>query len=484
MGKAEEHVRVLRVVLVSPGDVADERVVARSVVDELNRTVAADRGCRLSLWRWETDARPGVHLEGPQGLIDELMDIQDADVVVGVFWKRFGTPTGDAESGTEHELRRAWAAWEERGRPEVMIYFCTRAYSPKTSDETTQWGRVLEFQRELPKQQLSWRYAKVKQFAALLREHLTRLLLTGVPASESRCDGAAGRGVRFNLPVLAAAFIGREAELVALDDALGIADRALITQAITGLGGVGKSQLAARYVQQRADAYDVVAWIRAEDGGTADLAQLAAKLGVPVEGLSPRERGQRALEWLSDSRQRWLLVLDNVASAEQLEGLRPRGGSGRVLVTSRDRALRQFGPVLSVDVFDEDTATAYLIERAGRAGEDRAARRLAKALGCLPLALSHAAAYCHSGTSFEDYLALLGELPVRELFTTHPEVFMSRRSRRRGRRRFRRQAQLRRWPKMCWRWPRTWAPTRSPSRCLGCSSKRIGRSGESASPMR
>jgi hypothetical protein len=37
MGKAEEHVRVLRVVLVSPGDVADERVVATSVVDELNR---------------------------------------------------------------------------------------------------------------------------------------------------------------------------------------------------------------------------------------------------------------------------------------------------------------------------------------------------------------------------------------------------------------------------------------------------------------
>jgi hypothetical protein len=38
-------------------------------------------------------------------------------------------------------------------------------------------------------------------------------------------------------------------------------------------------------------------------------------------------------------------------------GLRPRGGNGRVLVTSRDRSLRQFGPVLTIDVFDEDTAT-------------------------------------------------------------------------------------------------------------------------------
>jgi len=128
MGKAEKRIRV---VVVSPGDVARERAVAQTVVDELNRGVAGDRSCRLSLWRWEIDARPGMHLEGPQGLIDELMEIRDADVVVGVFWKRFGTPTQDASSGTNHELRRAWAAWLEHGRPEVMVYFCTRAYFPE-----------------------------------------------------------------------------------------------------------------------------------------------------------------------------------------------------------------------------------------------------------------------------------------------------------------------------------------------------------------
>ena len=161
--------------------------------------------------------------------------------------------------------------------------------------------------------------------------------------------------LRFNLPAVAASFIGHEAELDALDDAFGRADRAVITQAITGLGGVGKSQLAARYVQQRVEGYDVVAWIRAEDGGIADLAQFAAKIGVPVEGLPPSELAQIALDWLNDSDLRWLLVLDNIASPEQLEQCCPRGGRGRVLVTSRDRALRQFGPVLTVDVFDEDS---------------------------------------------------------------------------------------------------------------------------------
>ena len=50
----------------------------------------------------------------------------------------------------------------------------------------------------------------------------------------------------------------------------------MITQSISGLGGVGKTQLAARYVHDHAQEYDVVAWISAEDGGVSDLAALAS----------------------------------------------------------------------------------------------------------------------------------------------------------------------------------------------------------------
>jgi len=660
--------RVIRVVAVSPGDVMAEREALQEVVDELNRGIATSRGCRLSLWRWETDAAPGLHMKGPSGLIDDMMKIKDADIVIAIFWKRFGTPTMEAESGTEHELRHAWAAWKEHERPEVMVYFCDRDHTPRTDEELEQWRRVLDFQTRMPPEQLVWRYGEVADFERRVREHLTTrvmrikpdeqqvrdflsepatyqqlsestlerfradvrddasqtvgpalthaemlgrlgLLRDGVPtraavllfgtepqrelpgafvqcvqylgadrtaerrshpsrggtlreqidtalafvrdraprreypvagSATSNVDydfpmtcvrelvinafvhrdyrdaqrhvhlrvysdrievlspgqwysGAAvdgevplralesqsvkrnphlagamsliryfegegsgvptavrdaellgapeptarfedgfvivtifprveSRRVRFNLPQVAASFTGREKELDLLEQALGVADRAVITQAITGLGGVGKSQLAARYVHRHSEEYDVVAWIRAEDGGIADLAQLAAKLGERVEGLSPGERAQRALDWLGDSDQRWLLVLDNVASAEQLARWQLRPGSGRVLVTSRDRGLRQFGQVLAVDVFDEDTATAYLTGRAGRPGDERAARELAAALGGLPLALSHAAAYCESGTSFADYLALLGELPAYELFDSRPEL--------------------------------------------------------------
>jgi tetratricopeptide (TPR) repeat protein len=228
--------------------------------------------------------------------------------------------------------------------------------------------------------------------------------------------------IRFNLPTIAASFTGREQELDEVNRALAVADRAVITQAISGLGGVGKSQLAARYAQQHAGDYDIVAWIRAEDGGIADLARLATKLGLAVAELSPSDRAQLAREWLGECKQRWLLVLDNIESPHQLEGLVPRVGSGRVVVTSRDRSLRQFGPVLTLDVFDEESAVAYLVDRAGRKGEECAARELARAMGYLPLALSHAGAYCQSGTSFTEYHELLGELPARELFDSNPEL--------------------------------------------------------------
>ncbi len=196
----------------------------------------------------------------------------------------------------------------------------------------------------------------------------------------------------------------------------------MVSQAIAGLGGVGKSRLAEHYLSAHLDDYDIVAWIRAEDGGVADLADLPAALGQPVDGLSPSECRDLALARLGRGEERWLLVLDNIKSPAHLADCLPRAGNGRVLVTSRNREVRQFAPALSLDVFDEQTAVDYLIERAERHDDRAGAKRVAQALGCLPLALSHAAAYCAEGTSFDDYLELLDALPAQELFDTSPEA--------------------------------------------------------------
>jgi tetratricopeptide (TPR) repeat protein len=234
----------------------------------------------------------------------------------------------------------------------------------------------------------------------------------------------AARLVRFRLPRVVQNFVGRVGELEELERVLdGGSDHAVITQSVTGLGGVGKSQLAAKYVFKHLDAYDIVAWVRAENGDIGDLADLAVALAIPLtDGLTAEERAAAAQRWLCDCNERWLLVLDNVVSPEQVAKLSPTSGNGRVIVTSRHQGLTQFGPVLRIDVLDEDAGEEYLVARTGRQNERAPARRVAAALGGLPLALSHAGAYCSEGPSFEDYLNLL-ELPAAEIFDTSPEVF-------------------------------------------------------------
>ena len=151
-------VQLLRVVVASPSDVQAERNALPTVIEELNNSVARDRDLHLDLARWETDAYPGFHLEGPQGLIDDILRIEDCAILIGIFWKRFGTAVLDAASGTEHEFQQAYEAWKQTGRPHIMMYFNQRAYAPKTKEETDQWGQVLEFQRNFPKEGLWWPY--------------------------------------------------------------------------------------------------------------------------------------------------------------------------------------------------------------------------------------------------------------------------------------------------------------------------------------
>ncbi len=141
------QVNLLRIVVASPGDVQPERDALAQVVEELNGGVAKDRNLRLELVRWETDAYPGFHPEGPQGLIDSILRVEDCEVLIGIFWKRFGTPTKDAASGTEHEFRKAYQAWKSDGRPQIMLYFNQRPAAPKSKSEADQWGQVLEFQQ-------------------------------------------------------------------------------------------------------------------------------------------------------------------------------------------------------------------------------------------------------------------------------------------------------------------------------------------------
>lgn len=178
--------RILRVVVASPGDVQKERDLVPAVLEELNRSICVDRNLRMEPIRWETDAYPGFHLDGPQHLIDGVLRIDDCDLLIGLFWKRFGTPVDDAASGTEHEIRNAIAAWRRKGLPQVMVYFNQKAYKPRNKSEAMQWGQVLQFQEEFPKEGLWWPYAGPGKFEAILRRHLTAYVRKAYPLASAQ----------------------------------------------------------------------------------------------------------------------------------------------------------------------------------------------------------------------------------------------------------------------------------------------------------
>jgi hypothetical protein len=171
-----EPINLLRIVVASPGDVQAERDALPAVLAELNRGIAAAHGLRLELGRWETDAYPGFHPQGPQGLIDPILRIEDCDVLIGIFWKRFGTPTKEAGSGTEHEFLRAYAAWQQHGRPQIMVYFNRRDPKLRSTADLAQYAQVLQFQERFPSEGLWWTYNGKAQFERLVRNHLTQFL--------------------------------------------------------------------------------------------------------------------------------------------------------------------------------------------------------------------------------------------------------------------------------------------------------------------
>ncbi|HEX6342714.1 tetratricopeptide repeat protein [Umezawaea sp.] len=198
-----------------------------------------------------------------------------------------------------------------------------------------------------------------------------------------------------NVPPRAASFQRRgTAEAVAAGE-----DR-LVT-VLSGLGGVGKTQLAVDHVERvwAAGEVDLLAWISAgsRDAITSGYARVAADL-TGVEDGDPGGGARRLLEWLANTSVRWLVVLDGVQSPGDLAGLwPPLVAVGRVLVTTRrrDTALRGHGRgFVDVGTFAESEALAYLASGLGeREPLLDSAAELVNALGCLPLALAQAVAY-------------------------------------------------------------------------------------------
>jgi cellulose biosynthesis protein BcsQ len=226
----------------------------------------------------------------------------------------------------------------------------------------------------------------------------------------------------WNVPARNADFTGRGATLELLRDKLaggGVA--VVVAQALYGLGGVGKTQLALEYAHRFMADYDLVWWVpaeRAEEISLA-LAELARKMGLKV-GDNVAEAAEAALEELRrDTSPHWLLIFDNADDPKQLEPYLPTG-SGHVLITSRNQAWTHSAEPLEVDVFTREESVAHLLRHVPEL--DRAdAKKLADALGHLPLAVEQASAWLEeTGMSAQAYVEQLSTESTRILALNQP----------------------------------------------------------------
>ncbi|MCK2243656.1 MULTISPECIES: tetratricopeptide repeat protein [unclassified Crossiella] len=175
---------------------------------------------------------------------------------------------------------------------------------------------------------------------------------------------------------------------------------------LCGLGGVGKTQIAAEHARRLWEAGDVevVLWV---NGSSADeirsaYAVAAAADPGPVRarkaGQSTQRMAQIWLDWLTSTTTRWLVVIDDVQTATDLNGLwPPHTPTGQVVVTSRRREFEFDGEgrhLIPVALFTACESLDFLNRRLAfcPARADGAAE-LAQQLHHLPLALAQAAAY-------------------------------------------------------------------------------------------
>jgi tetratricopeptide (TPR) repeat protein/transcriptional regulator with XRE-family HTH domain len=230
--------------------------------------------------------------------------------------------------------------------------------------------------------------------------------------------------LRVLLPEPVASFTGRAEELRWLAQAG--TGPVVVTQALAGLGGVGKTALALEYAHRcfyTEHSVDLAWWFVAADrlSLSAAMARVYEQLvGVSVEQLTGVPVGEdsvlaagRLRNWLESSPYRWLVVFDNADVPGVLDGLLPHAGAGQVLITSRRADWSLLGAsVRRLDVLSEDESVALLGKITGRDDED-GARILTEELDGLAVALRQAgAAVRKTGWDYQRYLQMLRTRPL------------------------------------------------------------------------
>ena len=177
-------------------------------------------------------------------------------------------------------------------------------------------------------------------------------------------------------------------------------------QAISGLGGIGKTQIALEYAYRYRDDYRAVLWSRAgtpEELAT-DFVAIAQLLNLPENNAQDQSLVINAVKRWLETNNGWLLILDNVDTLAMVRDYFPVGTSGHVLLTTRAQSMSGLARKVEIDKLELEDGVLFLLRRAGIIAQDApldnvseadqtTARAIVQAMDGIPLALDQAGAY-------------------------------------------------------------------------------------------
>jgi len=213
-------------------------------------------------------------------------------------------------------------------------------------------------------------------------------------------------------------FTGREGVLELLHATLNAGKTTALTQAISGMGGIGKTQTAVEYAYRYQDDYECIYWIKAESRESiiSDFVTTAYLLDLPEQQEQEQSRVVAAVKRWFQENTGWLLIFDNADDLTIIRDFLPQGGKGHILLTTREQATGRIAQRIEIEKMEPEEGALFLLRRAAILAQDapledaspndhEAARKIVQAMDGLPLALDQAGAFIdETQCSLTDYL--------------------------------------------------------------------------------
>jgi tetratricopeptide (TPR) repeat protein len=372
----------------------------QELAEERRAVQTALKAYEIPSWLWEDDA--GARPERIRTTY--LTEVEECDIYLGLFWLDYGPYTIE-EFEHARQLHKPCLIYEK--------YVNAEQRSPELAAFLHRLQEV-----ENPESLPVSRFETSDQLARQVQSDVMRLLTTRFRESRQQPSTRLWIVPYQRNPL----FTGRKDILENIHEAFRAGETTVLTQAISGLGGIGKTQIAIEYAYHYYDEYPIILWATADTRDTliTDILTIADFLHLPESKEKDQEIIVEAVKrWLANQTN-WLFIMDNADNLDLAYKFIPPGTNvnGNILLTTRSYATGNIAHSIQVEKMALEEGLLLILRRAKiltpNALLDQAievdriqAKSIVDALDGLPLAIDQAGAYIEeTGCGLAGYLGL------------------------------------------------------------------------------